>query len=176
MITEREEEDVQSPNWQGFLWSPSLEFESWSCHLLGVTFSITSLLPLTHLPTCLPLLHASIHPATPQPTHPSIHPSIDSSFHFFICLSAHPPINSLSPYICAFIYPPSQSSAHSIIHCSNHTKASFSPSYLPIYQPFTYLANAEYPAQPSVGHHHSLLVALTRPLVPNFLFSPSARL
>ena len=33
MITEREEEDMQSPNWQGFLWSPRLE--TCSCHLLG---------------------------------------------------------------------------------------------------------------------------------------------
>ena len=170
---------MQSPSWQGFLWSPRLEFESWSCHLLGVTFSVTPLFPPTHLTTCLPLFHASIHPATPQPTHPSIHPSIHSSFHFFICLSAHPPIYSLSPYICAFIYPPSQSSTHSIIRCSNYMKASLSPSCLPIYQPtypFTCLANAEYPAQTSVGHHRSLLVALARPLVPDFSFSPSARL
>ena len=95
----------------------SLEFESWSCHLLGVTFTgITPLLPPTYLPTRLPLLHASIHPATPHPTHPSIHPSIPSSFHFFICFSAHPPVNSLSPYICAFIYPPSQTTWKTQIH------------------------------------------------------------
>lgn len=156
MITEKEEEDVQSPNWQGFLWSPSLEFESWSCHLLGVTFSITSSFthPSPHLPSFASCINSSSH----SPTHSSIHPPIYRFiFSFLHLLSAHPPIQFLSPYICAFIYPPSQSSAHSIIHCSNHTKGlllTLLPTHLSTVHLF---GKYEYPAQPSVGHHHSLL-------------------
>ena len=96
MITEREEEDMQSPNWQGFLWSPRLE--TCSCHLLG---SHSPSPPSFHPPSFASCIHSSSHSPTHSSIHPPIYPFIFSFLHLFICTPTH--LFTQSLHLCIYL-------------------------------------------------------------------------
>lgn len=107
-------------------------------------------------PAFLCFMHQFIQPLPNPLIHPSTHLS-DSSFHFFICLSAHPPINSLSPYICAFYLPTFPIICPFNHHCSNHTKASptaLLPTHLST--PFLIWQMQNIQPNPLLGFHPTL--------------------